>query len=106
MKRRIISLLVLAVVLTGAPAAMADHCDRCRPIDNECVPAINYGFEICWHPGTEYCVLENPCGDHRAEPEPLAAEFTVASVERLDEPHTTASETIIASLATPAPANR
>jgi len=104
--KRLIPLLVLAIAVTAAPAAMANHCTRCNPIVEDCVHISNFGFEICeFDPFTFTCYTELPCGSHVvAEPEPLAAEFTVASVERIDEPKTPASETRIAALETPQPA--
>ena len=104
MKKQWILLLVLAVALTSAPAAMAGHCERCRPVAQTCGVAINYGYVICdWDVVENYCYVESPCGSHptSAPTEPLANEFTVASVERLDEPQ--AAETRVASLETPAP---
>ena len=104
--RKLIPLLVLAFLFTIAPAAMANHCERCGAVSQVCVVWPNRGFEICDDSG-EFCVVQFACGDHSAAPvEPLATEFTVASVERLDEPQTAASETAIASLETPKPATR
>lgn len=109
MKKQWILLLVLAVVLTSAPAAMASHCQRCRPISQSCGIATNYGWEYCeWDVFENNCYVETACGPHFSATltEPLANEFTVASVERLDEPRT--AETRVASLETPSPviANR
>lgn len=109
MKKRLISLLVLTIVLAAmAPAALANHCLRCKPLGESCVTALNYGFQICeWDTWENTCYTEFPCGSHAASvDEPLAAEFTVASVERLDEPQNGAAETLVASAATPAPATR
>jgi hypothetical protein len=106
MTKRLIPLLALTFILTIAPAALADHCERCKPLTQTCVPTLNFGFAICYW-DIEGCHTDLPCGDHALpEPEPLAAEFNVASVERLDEPKTAASETLIASVEAPTPAIR
>lgn len=108
MIKRLIPLLVLTLIVTIAPAALADHCERCKPVSQTCGPAItsSSGYEICFEDAFG-CHVEFPCGPHlQATPEPLAAEFTVASVERLDEPNPPASETLIASVEAPAPATR
>lgn len=105
MKKPFVPLLVLAVVLAVAPAAMAE-CLRCRPIQHLCEPTTVGGFEYCvW--GTITCSVDWYCYD-QAPPTvaPLASEFVVASVERLDEPHTVAPETLVASTATLAPKTR
>ena len=108
MTKRLIPLLVLTLIVTIAPAALADHCERCKPVPQTCGPAItpNNAWEICFEDAFG-CHVEDPCGIHR-QPELalLAAEFTVASVERLDEPNPAASETLIASVEAPAPATR
>lgn len=100
MKKRVIALLLLTLVLAISPAAMANHCLRCRPLLETCGSASNYGHQICeWDTFENRCYTQFPCGAHAAAaPEALAAEFTVASVERLDEPQqNAASETLVAS---------
>lgn len=109
MKKRLISLLVLTLVMALAPAAMANHCLRCKPLAETCVGSINYGFQYCdWDDWTGICVTSDPCGNHSASlSQPLAAEYAVASVERIDEPQANpAAETLVASAAAPAPATR
>lgn len=103
MKKRLIPLLAFAVVLTTAPSAMAGHCARCLPSLQTCVSTSNFGFEVCyWYPPIQACVLEYPCGPHlQATPEPLSVEFTVARVERLDEPNANTPGTLVVSLQTP-----
>ena len=103
--KRLVPLLVLAFVLTIAPDALAHYCFRCHPITQACITTTNFGFAFCgWDAGG--CYTESFCGDHSlSAPEPLAAKFTVASVERLDEPKTAAPETLVASVEAPAPAN-
>ena len=107
MTKRLFPLLVLTLaVLTIAPTALANHCERCKPLTQTCVGTLNFGFEVCYW-DVLGCHTELPCGDHvLPEPEPFAADFTVASVERLDEPKTAASETLVASVEAPAPAHR
>ncbi len=111
MKHRLIPLLVLAVVVLTAPAAMAEHCWRCKPLAQDCTVAMGVipGWEQCyWDPLYNQCVQENECTPHSAAlaVQPLAAEYAVASVERLDEPNTTASDTLVASLQPAAPTSR
>lgn len=105
MRKRFISLLVLAIVIVvaTAPVAMADHCRRCRNFTN-CVIAPNFGFPFC-DDSSGMCILSGPVctGPHPlTEPEiPFAADFTVASVERLDESQPPApTEPRVASLET------
>lgn len=109
MKKQWILLLVLAIALTSAPAAMAAHCQRCRPLTQSCGPAPNFGYQTCeWDVFENNCYLVTACGSHlnAAPSEPLASEYTVASVERLDEPNAPADATQVASLATPSTPNR
>jgi hypothetical protein len=112
MRKRVIPLLLLAVVvLASAPAALADHCRICKvrqgvPV---CWPAVTGGKPICddfTTPGT--CVLSGQTctGPHPFIEEPLAADYSVASVERLDEPNPAPAATRIASLETTPSANR
>src|SRR5687767_7215059 len=94
--KRLIPLLILAIVFTIAPSAMANHCFKCRAITQTCVHLTGAGWLLCEGDG-ETCSQSVFCGTHSAPVEPLATEFTVASVERLDEPQTAASETAVAS---------
>ena len=100
--KRLIPLLVLAILLASAPAAMAHHCYRCRLFDQSCPQNANFGYEWCeWEEGV--CITGAACGDHVPGPPsmaPFAADFTVASVERLDEAKPAPSETRVASLET------
>ena len=114
MKKKWIVLLVgVALILSAAPSAMATHCWRCKVVGGGvsiCVAATGQlgGREFC-EDGSGVC---QPSGDTcvphglAPEPEPLAAEFTVASVERLDEPQSAASETLVTSLETDTPSKR
>lgn len=106
MKTRLISLVVLAIILATAPAAMASHCLRCKPLGESCVGALNYGYLFCEFVGPS-CEVAQPCGSHAAPVEPLESEFTVASVERLDEPSAPSTQhTLVASADTPKPETR
>lgn len=103
MKKQWILLLVVAITLASAPAAMA-RCQRCKPALLACGDAAT-GWEYCEWTWDNNCITHTACTSFTGaeRPEPFAAEFTVASVERLDEPQAAASETLVASLATPAP---
>lgn len=97
MKKRLIPLLVLTLIIATAPAAMANHCLRCKPIVEDCVGIFNFGFLFCeWD--IDHCVTSDPCGSHLLPEAPLATDFVVASVERLDEPNKDASKTLVATL--------
>ena len=97
MKKRLALLLVLTFVLTAfAPLAMADHCRKCS--GTRCVIAFTGGKPAC-DDSSGACVLSGPLctGPHPREAEPLAVEFTVVEVERLDEPQTAVTETRVAA---------
>ena len=100
MSKRLIPLLVLAVLVMTAPAAMATHCERCKPLNHTCVAATAIpGWDLCYWDDFEGCVLGTECEPHAAALSlSLASEYTVASVERLDEPATPAAQTRIASI--------
>ncbi|HEX6083062.1 MAG TPA: hypothetical protein VF266_00960 [Thermoanaerobaculia bacterium] len=108
MKKRLIPLLVFILVLSLAPAAMAGHCERCKLVANECAWVADYGWAICDYDTGGNCYTQNRCGPHAtAALQPLAAEFRVASVERIDEPRQNDSTEIrVASLETPEAAHR
>lgn len=108
MKQRLVLMLMLsALVLAVAPLAMADHCTTCR--FGNCVPATLPAYYFCEDLGST-CSLSVACsGPHPFVEEPFGAEFTVASVERLDDqqPQPARSEqTRVASLETRAPSHR
>ena len=111
MKKRLVGILVLTVILVAAvaPAAMADHSRKCN-LNNRCAIAVTGGKPIC-DDSSGTCVLQGTTctGPHPLidGDEPLAAEFIVASVERIDEPRSNAnSESQVASLETPPAAKR
>lgn len=103
-KRMILMLTVLAVVMIVAPLAMADHCKTCR--GTRCWPATVPAYYFC-DDTSGTCVLSGwGCsGPHPfVEEEPFAAEFIVASVDRVDgRQPAPAGETRVASLEKPAP---
>ncbi|HEV7767561.1 MAG TPA: hypothetical protein VGQ76_21350 [Thermoanaerobaculia bacterium] len=107
MKRRLISLLILVLVLAiAAPIAMADHCRKCNAAQR-CAIAATGGYPSCDDSGASCVLTGQKCtGPHPLVEETFAASFTVASVERLDEPRTPASETRVASLETTHTINR
>jgi hypothetical protein len=94
MKKRLPLLLVLTFVLTAfAPLALADHCFKCNSTGTRCVPATTGGKPSC-DDSTGRCVLPlvpNCTGPHPREAEPLAAEYTVAAVEVIEEEETPAA---------------
>ena len=107
-KRLVLMLMVFAILLAMAPLAMADHCKTCK--FNTCRPATVPAYYFC-DASSGTCTLTGPgCGGPHpfTEEEPLAAEFSVASVERLDEQQqpSPAEQTRVASLETPAPSQR
>ncbi|HYC92769.1 MAG TPA: hypothetical protein VEO54_26405 [Thermoanaerobaculia bacterium] len=105
MKTRVTLLLVFAIVLATAPVALANHCKVCRPLHEACSTSLNYGWANCaWDESTGKCVTSNYCGNHVAaatQIAPLASQYAVAAVERLDEPQSVnTTETRVASLET------
>jgi hypothetical protein len=107
MKKRLASLVVLALVLAAiTPAAMADHCRKCRQIDQKCTIAASGGFPACDDAGGVCITSGALCtGPHPLVEEPLASAYTVVSVERLDEP-AAPPQTRVASLQTAPIAHR
>ena len=102
-QRLVLMLMVFAIVLTVAPLAMADHCKTCKPAG--CRPATVPAYYFC-DDSSGSCVLSGPgCGGPHpfTEEETFAAEYTVASVERLDDGQPVADgQTRVASLEMPA----
>ena len=96
----LLSAAALIVVLSAAPDAMASHCFRCKLAQQQfsCVPALGItpGYPIC-EADEHSCVTSGTqCATHSASIAPLASEFTVASVERLDDGGSDADETRVA----------
>jgi hypothetical protein len=109
MKKRMLLLLTTVMFLTLAPAAMANHCTRCkiRPLPHTEPPSCNvntqFGYLECYpNDETDSCDQFFVC-THASAAVSLSTEYQVASVERLDAPQT-AAQTLVASL--PAPATR
>lgn len=108
MMKRLLPLLAVVAMFAAAPAAMANHCLRCkiRSLPHmeppSCVSAINFGFVSCIEDfENDTCIVQTACGNHAVEPaEPLASEFTVASVERLDDAQPAPNTALVASLRT------
>jgi hypothetical protein len=103
-KRLVLMLMVFAMVLTVAPLAMADHCSTCR--NGNCRPATVPAYYFCEDLGATCSLTGWGCGGPHpfTQEEPFAAEFVVASVERLDDGQPVpAEQTRVASLETPAP---
>lgn len=104
MKRLIPLIAIMLLAVTIAPGAMADHCVRCKiSMEFECNWGTNFGRTDCFSDGFS-CILSGPACNHQLAEAPLAADFTVASVERLDEPATNAAPALVAELAKPAAA--
>jgi hypothetical protein len=95
MKTRLTLLLFAAVILLMmAPGAMAQYCKRCAGgSGGSCVNAIHvFGWPICYTDATG-CHTE---GEEQCDPvsseAPLASEYTVAAVERVEEPQTASKD--------------
>lgn len=105
-----IALLVAVLTIVLAPAAMADHCFRCKIVPageiSYCIYYTNTSFQAGWtecYSDEEGCTVSGSrCFGHPVQAStPLAAEYEVASVQRLDEAKTAIAATVIAD-ATPA----
>lgn len=109
MTKRMLPLVAIAILFfTVAPAAKADHCYKCKIVP---APQVSYcilhtsgpilGWTECYsdedgcHPSGDRCTA------HPAAMASLAADYSVVSVERLDEPQP-ANAALIATLETPA----
>jgi len=102
MNKRIALLAGFAVIaiLSVAPDAMANHCFRCKlfQMELDCVAATGTtpGYPICETDGITCQTSGTRCTPHTASVAPLASEYQVASVERLDEPGSAVSDTLVA----------
>lgn len=101
MKRiALLTAIALITVLSAAPDAMANHCFRCKLFQQafSCVPALGTtpGYPICEADDHTCQTSGTQCATHTASTPPLASEYTVASVERLDEPDSDSRETLVA----------
>jgi hypothetical protein len=112
MMKRMVPLVAIAILLlTLAPTAQAIDCWKCKafPVQQikRCVEAfgVRPTFTECYDIGEDDCETDGEeCDPGFAAMTPLAAEYRVAAVERLDEPPTNAA--LIASLEAPAPSHR
>lgn len=78
-------LLFVAVILFPAASAMAD-CWKCQEINNLCHLAPKQGFQFCVNDIDFGCMLSgDPCTSFASE-QSLASEYSVAVVERIDQP--------------------
>jgi hypothetical protein len=87
MKRTIPVLFAVAILFVAAVPAQADHCFRCEfHVDYSiCRPNTNFGNTDC-DDSSGFCQLNGvQCRHTTAAVTPLASEFQVASVERIDE---------------------
>jgi hypothetical protein len=95
--------IAMIAILSVAPDAMATHCFRCRWYFYEqtydCFPLpgpVLGGRPFCETDGITCQTSGDQCAPHTASVAPLASEYTVASVTRLDEPGSRANETRVA----------
>jgi hypothetical protein len=96
--KKTVLLLVIALTLVAAPSLMA--CVHCKPINQSCAPG-TIGAQMCDWDDT-HCILTGSCPGFAPTESPLAADFTVASVERLDQPNTNAAGAQLSRLDPPA----
>ena len=96
----LLSVAALIVVLSAAPDAMASHCFRCKLFQQsfDCVAATGTtpGYPICETDGITCQTSGTRCAPHTASVAPLASEYKVASVQRLDEPDQASGKTLVA----------
>ena len=105
-KRTIPLLFAVAVMLIAAVPAQADHCWRCRFfVDYSiCSGGRLTGTTDCDDSSGE-CILSGSYCTHLASAlTPLASEFEVASVERIDEKAPAPDDALVAKLDAPRPA--
>jgi hypothetical protein len=95
--KKTVLLLVIAVTLITAPSLLA--CVHCKPINQSCAPGTIGALTCDWDDTT--CILTGSCHGFAPTETPLAADFTVASVERLDQPNTNAAGAQLSRLDSP-----
>jgi hypothetical protein len=107
-KRIVLLVAVLSVVI--APNLMASWCYRCKVVP---APEVSYciehtstaflGWKMCTSDSTGCFTSGDRCYGQPTQQSstPLAADYAVASVERLDEPQTAGAATLVTD-ATPA----
>ena len=108
MMKRMLPLLIVVAAFLAAPAAMATECFRCkiRSLPHteppQCkVVTLGIRYYECYEDfDLDDCVLTTSgCTEASASaPVALASEYTVASVERLDDARPAAQQTLVASL--------
>jgi hypothetical protein len=108
--KRLLPLLIVVAAFLAAPAAMARECYRCKirslphtePPQCKVVTVGPRFFECYEDFELDECVLTGSgCTElAAAAPVTLASEFTVASVERLDDAQAAANTALVASLRT------
>lgn len=108
LKRTIPLLFAVAVVLSAAVPAQADHCVRCKFfIDYSiCNWGTAFGRADC-DDSSGVCMLSpDPCSPHlsAATVTPLSSDFQVASVERIDDEAPAPDEALVANLDAAKPA--
>lgn len=97
MTKKMLLALGVVVLLFGAGDVYANHCERCRVVANTCIGPTNFGGLVCDYDFNGQCFTTGQC-THAATLEPLASDYSVASVERLDEPASAEDATKVASL--------
>lgn len=102
MKNRVLSVLMLSIALATAPGAFA-QCMKCKPLNHTCPVVTSGGFDACYWLGPD-CILGEFCGTQAAATRPLAADYRVASVERVNAPRQPKSNEVRVAAAEPAPA--
>ena len=108
MKRTLPLLALVSILLSFAPPAAADHCLGCSFTlpDTYCVSR-NIGRTECQDFDGTCMTSGDSCNHSLASMPPLAADFYVASVERLDDvPRPSQNETLIAAAEAARPATR
>jgi hypothetical protein len=102
LKRTIPLLIAFAVVLSIATPAQAHHCARCRfSIDMQwCQFGTAVGSTGCYLDELDQCHETGPHCNHLAAVTPLSSEYSVASVEHIDEAPAP-NETLVANLDVP-----
>lgn len=106
MTKRIALLAGIALIATlgAAPDAKANHCSRCKlfQMSFSCVAATGTtpGYPICETDGFTCQTSGTRCTAHTVSAAPLASEYQVASVERLDVPASSESQPLAAGTQT------
>jgi hypothetical protein len=92
-KRLFPLMLVLGIAMTVAPSAMAQYCQRCASYPTyHCVNTIRvFGYPECVADETG-CTFQGDVCEPQTAAASLASEYTVASVERIDEPAVRAAD--------------